>query len=54
MCVFQSSKYRGEEHSEEVDGSLSDVAAVDGHYDGRQEAQVAECEQESCSQLMTI
>lgn len=45
--MSQSVSYRGEEHREEVDGRLSDVAAFDGHYDGRQEGQVAECEKQS-------
>lgn len=50
VCVC----YRGEEHCEEVDGGLSDVAAYDGHYDGRQEGQVTEREQQRCRQLATI
>lgn len=45
--------YRGEEHCEEVNGGLSDVAAFDGHHDGRQEGQVTEREQQSCRQLAT-
>lgn len=53
-CVFESVSYRGEEHCEEVDRRLGDVAATDGHYDGGQEGQVTDCEQQSCSQLMTI
>lgn len=47
MFVSQSASYRGKEHCEKVDGRLSDVAAFDGHYDGRQEGQIAECEQQS-------
>lgn len=46
--------YRGEEHCEEVDGRLCDVAAFDGHHDGGQEEQVADGEQESCCQLATV
>lgn len=54
MFVSQSASYRGKEHCEKVDGRLSDVAAFDGHYDGSQEGQIAECEQQSWGQLMTI
>lgn len=46
--------YRGEEHCEEVDGGLSDVAVFDGHHDGRQEEQVTEREQQSRRQLVTV
>lgn len=45
FCVCVCVCYRGEEHSEEVDGGLSDVAAFDGHHDGRQEGQITEREQ---------
>lgn len=45
--------YRGEEHGEDVDGGLGDVAAEDGHHDGGQEGQVAEREQQRRRQLPT-
>ncbi len=50
LCVC----YRGEEHNEEVDGGLGDVAAPDGHHDGRKEGQVTEREQQSCQQLAPV
>lgn len=46
--------YRGEEHCEEVDGGLCDVVAFDGHHNGRQEEEIADCEQESCNYLPTV
>ena len=46
--------YRGEEHCEEVDRGLSDVAAFDCHHDGRQEGQITEREQQSRRQLATV
>lgn len=46
--------YRGEEHCEEVDGGLCEVAAYDGHHNGGQEGQVTEREQQRRQQLATI
>ena len=45
------STYRGEEHGEEVDSSLDMVAAVQCHTDRWDEEQVAECEEQSRTQL---
>lgn len=53
MCA-SCVRYRGEEHGEEVDGGLGDVAAYDGHDDGRQEGQIAEREQQRCRQLAAV
>lgn len=54
MCTVLRVRYRGEEHCERVDGGLGDVAAYDGHDDGRQEGQVTEREQQRCQQLPTV
>ena len=46
--------YRGEEHGEQVDGGLGDVAALRGHQDGGQEQQVAEREQQGGRHLAPV
>lgn len=46
--------YRGEEHGEDVDGGLGQVATSDGHHDGGQEGQVAERQQQGRPHLAEV
>lgn len=46
--------HRGEEHGEDVDGSLQQVVAPDGDGHGRHEHEVTEAEQQGGEQLEAV